>query len=261
MTCWIWKRTGITCANAAGRLPRAIFRRLPAGDDHSSVSWRASLAIAVVIPRVLVALSPQFARNGQGTFLGWLVLYAVTTTAYSLRLKRMVLVDVIVLSGLYTIRILAGSAASGVPVSQWLAAFSIFFFLSLAFVKRFSELEGVRQRSEASGTIALKGRGYQPLRPGTDAQLRHGQRICIGDRVRAVHRKRSGAEPVSALTRVCGCWFRCCCSGSAGCGCWPRAASCTRTPWYTRSRTSAACCWGRWWWRLCCRRCEARYTG
>jgi 4-hydroxybenzoate polyprenyltransferase len=120
----------------------------------------SSLAIAAAIPHVLAALSPQFARSGQGTFLGWLVLYAVTTTAYSLRLKRMMLVDVIVLSGLYTVRILAGSAASGVPVSQWLAAFSIFFFLSLAFVKRFSELEGVRMRSEATGTVALKGRGY-----------------------------------------------------------------------------------------------------
>ena len=120
----------------------------------------SSLAIAAAIPHVLVALSPQFARSGQGAFLEWLILYAVTTTAYSLRLKRMMLVDVIVLSGLYTVRILAGSAASGVPVSQWLAAFSIFFFLSLAFVKRFSELEGVRMRSEATGTVALKGRGY-----------------------------------------------------------------------------------------------------
>ena len=73
----------------------------------------------------------------------------------------MVLVDVIVLSGLYTIRILAGSAAAGVPVSPWLAAFSIFFFLSLAFVKRFSELESLRLRNEAAGTIAVKGRGYR----------------------------------------------------------------------------------------------------
>ena len=85
----------------------------------------------------------------------------IATTAYSLRLKRTVLVDVIMLSGLYTIRILAGSAAAGVPVSPWLAAFSIFFFLSLAFVKRFSELESVRIRTEATGTIAVKGRGYR----------------------------------------------------------------------------------------------------
>jgi 4-hydroxybenzoate polyprenyltransferase/phosphoserine phosphatase len=126
------------------------------------VFFVASLAIALLLPRVLFALSPGFPWDGQGLFWEWLLVYAVTTTAYSLRLKRMVLVDVIVLSGLYTIRILAGSAAAGVMVSPWLAAFSIFFFLSLAFVKRFAELESVKVRSEASGTVvAVKGRGYR----------------------------------------------------------------------------------------------------
>jgi len=120
-----------------------------------------SLAIALLLPRVLQTLSPQFPQNGQGNFVEWLIIYAFATTAYSLRLKRMVLVVVIVLSGLYTIRMLAGSAAAVVMVSPWLAAFSIFFFLSLAFVKRFSELESIRVRSEASGTIAVKGRGYR----------------------------------------------------------------------------------------------------
>ena len=72
------------------------------------------------------------------------------------RLKRSVLVDVIVLSGLYTIRIIAGSAASGIAVSTWLGSFSIFFFLSLAFVKRFAELESLRAR----GGETPKGRGY-----------------------------------------------------------------------------------------------------
>jgi 4-hydroxybenzoate polyprenyltransferase/phosphoserine phosphatase len=120
-----------------------------------------SLALALWLPRVLMTLSPQFVQDGQGIFLEWLIIYAIATTAYSLRLKRMVLVDVIVLSGLYTIRILAGSAASGVMVSPWLAAFSIFFFLSLAFVKRFAELESLRLRSETLGTIAIKGRGYR----------------------------------------------------------------------------------------------------
>ena len=66
------------------------------------------------------------------------------------------MVDVIVLSGLYTIRILAGSAATGVEVSTWLGGFSIFFFLSLAFVKRFAELESLRER----GGESVKGRGY-----------------------------------------------------------------------------------------------------
>jgi len=83
------------------------------------------------------------------------------TTAYSLWLKRMVLVDVIVLSGLYTIRILAGSAAAGVMISPWLAAFSIFFFLSLAFVKRFAELESLSLRNQSASSVAVKGRGYR----------------------------------------------------------------------------------------------------
>jgi 4-hydroxybenzoate polyprenyltransferase len=89
-------------------------------------------------------------------FLGWLGFYTATTLAYSLYLKRKLLLDVFVLSGLYTVRILAGSAATGIPVSAWLAGFSVFFFLSLAFVKRFSELEGLRER----GGSGSSGRGY-----------------------------------------------------------------------------------------------------
>ena len=132
-----------------------------AGVVTSVLFLASSLAIACLLPRALLALSPQFLGNGQGSFLQWLVIYAISTTAYSLRLKRMVLVDVVVLSGLYTIRILAGSAASGVMVSPWLAAFSIFFFLSLAFVKRFAELESMRLRNLTAGPVAVKGRGYR----------------------------------------------------------------------------------------------------
>ena len=148
--------------------PRKRSRPFAAG-DLSPITGAAtillflalSLALALLLPRVLTALSPQFIWNGQGRFLEWLVLYAISTTVYSLRLKRMVLVDVMVLACLYTIRILAGSAAAGVMVSPWLAAFSIFFFLSLAFVKRFSELESMSLRSEPSGALAVKGRSYR----------------------------------------------------------------------------------------------------
>jgi 4-hydroxybenzoate polyprenyltransferase/phosphoserine phosphatase len=132
-----------------------------AGVVTSLLFFSSSLALGFLLPRILFALSPQFPWNGQGSFLSWLVIYVVVTTAYSLRLKRMLLVDVITLSGLYTIRILAGSAAAQVKVSPWLAAFSIFFFLSLAFVKRFAELESLRLRTEATGAIAVKGRGYR----------------------------------------------------------------------------------------------------
>ena len=120
-----------------------------------------SVLLALAIPTAVVRLSPQYALGNPYSFLEWLVFYAIATTTYSLHLKRSVLVDVIVLSGLYTIRILAGSAATAVPVSPWLAAFSIFFFLSLAFVKRFSELESMRQRIENSGAVLVKGRGYR----------------------------------------------------------------------------------------------------
>ena len=116
----------------------------------------ASLVLALLVPRAVTALSPQHALHRPHAFLAWLCIYLVTTLAYSLRLKRAVLVDVIVLSGLYTIRILAGSAATGVLVSAWLAGFSIFFFLSLAFVKRFAELENLRER----GGSSAGGRAY-----------------------------------------------------------------------------------------------------
>ena len=116
----------------------------------------SAVALAIAVPYVVSTLSPQSALPGPYSFLGWLLFYTVTTLAYSLRWKRALLIDVIVLSGLYTIRILAGSAATGVEVSTWLAGFSIFFFLSLAFVKRFAELENLKAR----GGVSSKGRGY-----------------------------------------------------------------------------------------------------
>lgn len=69
-----------------------------------------------------------------------LVLYFAGTLGYSLYLKRVLIVDVIVLAGLYTHRILAGGIATGVTISSWLMGVSLFFFLSLAFAKRYVEL-------------------------------------------------------------------------------------------------------------------------
>ena len=145
-------------------------RRRPfASGDLSPITGAATVAVflcfavalALLLPGVLRVLSPQLALARPWGFLEWLGVYAISTTAYSLRLKRMVLVDVIVLSGLYTIRLLAGGAATGSAVSPWLAAFSIFFFLSLAFVKRFSELESRRLHHSDAASIAIKGRGYR----------------------------------------------------------------------------------------------------
>jgi len=89
-------------------------------------------------------------------FYFWLLAYLATTLAYTTYLKRVAIVDVLVLSGLYTLRLLAGGAATHITISHWLAGFSIFLFLSLAIVKRFSELENLR----ASGLPPRNGRGY-----------------------------------------------------------------------------------------------------
>ena len=89
-------------------------------------------------------------------FLLVLAVYLLLTTGYSFYLKQFVLVDVIVLAQLYTVRIYGGGAATGVVPSHWLLTFSLFLFLSLALVKRFTEL---RLMSQAEGTD-LHGRGY-----------------------------------------------------------------------------------------------------
>ena len=90
-------------------------------------------------------------------FLIMLALYYVSTLAYSLVLKRHMVWDVIMLAALYTMRVFAGGAATGVPVSPWLLAFSMFLFFCLAVVKRLTELTLFVR---GGGTTRLKGRGY-----------------------------------------------------------------------------------------------------
>lgn len=88
-----------------------------------------------------------------------LALYYVMTLAYSLVLKRKMVVDVITLAMLYTIRIIAGTFAFAVSVTFWMLAFSMFIFLSLALVKRYAELHEARSRGKLE---QARGRGYYP---------------------------------------------------------------------------------------------------
>lgn len=90
------------------------------------------------------------------TFFVALLAYLLLTFVYSILLKRMTLVDCIALAALYTIRVVAGSLATEISLSFWLLAFSVFFFLALAFVKRYAELEATQK----SGQIDVPGRGY-----------------------------------------------------------------------------------------------------
>jgi len=89
-------------------------------------------------------------------FLLVLLTYFATTLVYSLYLKRQPTLDVLTLAGLYTLRVIGGTAAIGVEPSFWLLAFSMFLFLSLAYLKRYAELETLRR----DGGAWAAGRGY-----------------------------------------------------------------------------------------------------
>lgn len=82
--------------------------------------------------------------------------YYILTSGYSMRLKRIMMLDVVVLAMLYTTRILAGAAAIHSALSFWLLAFSMFIFLSLAMVKRYTELLAAQK----AGKVKASGRGY-----------------------------------------------------------------------------------------------------
>ena len=92
-------------------------------------------------------------------FAAVMACYYVITLAYSLSLKRLMTIDVITLALLYTLRIIAGGAATGVHLTFWILAFSMFIFLSLALIKRYAELFDAR---EAGKTGKSRGRGYYP---------------------------------------------------------------------------------------------------
>ncbi len=112
--------------------------------------------IGCLLAPILALLSLVLAQWVGDAFTAWLVFYFVVTTAYTLGLKKLVLVDCLTLACLYTLRIIAGAAAVSVDLSFWLLAFSVFIFLSLAFVKRFVELQA--QADACSNTA--HGRGY-----------------------------------------------------------------------------------------------------
>ena len=118
--------------------------------------------MGVLLSPTLLIISLMVASNVNTSFMGWLITYFVITCAYSWGLKRLVLIDCITLAILYTLRIIAGASAIQNNLSFWLLAFSIFLFLSLAFVKRYAELENKENSfTESSrGNEKIHGRGY-----------------------------------------------------------------------------------------------------
>ncbi len=119
---------------------------LPADRHHPAkrlrpfASGELPLAYGFAMAPVLAVFGCLLAGLLSGLSLGIVVLYFIVAAAYSLFLKKEVLLDVFMLASLYTLRIIEGGLAAAVPLSVWLLAFSMFLFLSLAFIKRYAEL-------------------------------------------------------------------------------------------------------------------------
>lgn len=124
-------------------------RPLAAGD--------LSIPAALLLVAGLLAVAALAATRLPPLFAVTLAVYMIVSTSYSLVLKSRALLDVLTLAGLYAIRIIAGATLTGVALSRWFLAFSVFFFFSLALVKRVVELKQVQdeERERASG------RGYR----------------------------------------------------------------------------------------------------
>ena len=112
--------------------PTKRFRAVASGDLPAGT---AAMAIPFLL---LLALTAALAVSA--AFAGALTAYFLLTSAYTFRLKQLVIVDIVVLASLYTARIVAGAVAINVPLSEWLLIFSIFIFTSLALIKRYAEL-------------------------------------------------------------------------------------------------------------------------
>jgi 4-hydroxybenzoate polyprenyltransferase len=125
-------------------------RERPLAAGHLSVAGAAGVAAGLAAAAFLLtmALPPRFR-------LVWAA-YLAVSSAYSFGLKRVVVLDVMVLSALYTSRVIAGATAVEVPLSRWFLAFAVFFFSSLALLKRLVESLGVANRKGES----VGGRGW-----------------------------------------------------------------------------------------------------
>ena len=129
---------------------------------HPTKRWRAIANGELSIPAaislsVLLAMAGLVSGwlMGGATLMSWLLIYVAITTAYSFRLKAVMVGDAIALASVYTIRIWIGGVAIGVSLTFWLLLFSIFLFLSLAYLKRYIEM-----REALEPWKLLSGRGY-----------------------------------------------------------------------------------------------------
>ena len=115
------------------------------------------LEMGLLLGPALMAAGLTIAWLARPAAAGTLCAYLAASLLYSIWLKKLPVVDVVLLAGLYCLRLLIGGEASAIPLSPWTVAFSMFLFLSLALMKRYSELHGLKTRQ---GEEAAERRGY-----------------------------------------------------------------------------------------------------
>lgn len=131
-------------------------RQHPSKHKRPFASGELTIAAGLIACPLFLVMAFLLALPLPAQYLIILALYYLTTVVYSFWLKAIAIVDVLVLASLYTIRIIAGAAAISVMPTFWLLAFSMFLFMSLAIVKRFTELDNLQYMDKERA----EGRGY-----------------------------------------------------------------------------------------------------
>jgi 4-hydroxybenzoate polyprenyltransferase len=147
-------------------------RQHPRKQGRPFASGRVPVWWGTVLAPLLLLAGIWLGAQVEGRFLPWMLAYLALTCAYTWGIKRLLMLDCLTLAMLYTVRVIAGAAAAQLNLSFWMLAFAVFLFLSLAFVKRYAEL----QLQQQLGNSQTPGRGYQT----TDAPLIQTMGIVSG---------------------------------------------------------------------------------
>jgi 4-hydroxybenzoate polyprenyltransferase len=123
-------------------------RRHPDNRHRPFAAGTLSIPAGLILSPLLVSLGLVIAALQSWSYFAVVLGYFLLTTVYSFRIKQVVMADIICLAVLYTWRIWAGSVVTGIVISEWFLIFSLFFFMSLAFLKRCAELIVMEQNQQ-----------------------------------------------------------------------------------------------------------------
>jgi 4-hydroxybenzoate polyprenyltransferase len=141
-------------------------RHHPRKKDRPIAAGAIGAGAALVVAVILAALAAGLAYCATPDAALGIAVYLGASLAYCLLLRRLAMVDLFALAGLYTVRLVVGGLATGIAVSPWLGAFALFIFLSLSCAKRHAELRLARggDGGDAPGAVATDrfGRDYRP---------------------------------------------------------------------------------------------------